>query len=136
MKYRIILIGVIIVVFFSISVVVLKKVATPIPTNSTIRQESLEEDIVHALAKKNNWKASDVAVHTLIRDDNFAKGEVKLNTNKGGGLWFAAQVKGAWHLVYDGNGIIPCANLIAYPTFPKKIIPTCYDDTTDSVVTR
>ena len=54
----------------------------------------------------------------------------------GGGMWFAAKVNGTWKVVDDGNGIILCSKLTAYPNFPTDILPNCYDDKTQNLVKR
>lgn len=54
----------------------------------------------------------------------------------GGGMWFAAQVDGLWKLVWDGNGIISCADLESYPDFPTTMIPECFDPIGGEMVER
>jgi hypothetical protein len=54
----------------------------------------------------------------------------------GGGMWFASKTSGAWKLVWDGNGVILCSDLVAYPDFPKTMIPECWNDQTNKNVVR
>ena len=53
----------------------------------------------------------------------------------GGGMWFAAKVNGVWKLAWDGNGTISCASINPY-YFPTSMIPECWNDATQKIVTR
>jgi hypothetical protein len=64
---------------------------------------------------------------------NFAQGGA--SAQGGGGMWFAAKVGGSWKLVWDGNGTISCAKINPY-NFPATLIPECFDDVTQKIVTR
>ncbi len=64
---------------------------------------------------------------------NFAQGGAA--ASGGGGMWFAAKVSGAWKLAWDGNGMISCASINPY-NFPVSMIPECWDNTTQEIVTR
>lgn len=83
-------------------------------------------------AKYGNTSTMNVYVTTL--SGNYAKGEV--NTDGGGGLWFAAKRNNEWELVWDGNGIIQCPDLLNYPDFPRSIIPKCFDTSSDMLKDR
>lgn len=74
----------------------------------------------------------DVTVSKI--EGNYAKGMA--SEEGGGGLWFGAKVNGVWKLVFDGNGVISCEEISPYPDFPKDLIPSCWDMTTDKLVTR
>ncbi len=67
-------------------------------------------------------------------EGNYAKGMV--SESGGGGIWFAAKVNGVWKLVWDGNGIITCADISPYPAFPTDMIPQCWDTATQKLVIR
>lgn len=64
---------------------------------------------------------------------DFAQGGA--SASGGGGMWFAAKVKGAWRLVWDGNGTISCTSVNPY-NFPVSMIPECWDDAMKKNVTR
>jgi len=52
-----------------------------------------------------------------------------------GGMWFAAKVGGVWKLAWDGNGTISCTSIDPY-NFPVSMIPECWNDATQKIVTR
>ena len=82
--------------------------------------------VANALVEKNGWDPDDVEVSLdRIEDGQYATGGVRDVPGPGGGLWFAALVDGDWQIVWDGNGIIECANLESYPDFPTSMIPEC-----------
>ncbi|HEX8923433.1 MAG TPA: hypothetical protein VF828_01725 [Patescibacteria group bacterium] len=94
-----------------------------------------EELIKGALFEKNGWKDTDnITVTVTENDGKYAKGSAQ--TSGGGGYFFAEKVNGTWEIVADGNGMIMCAKLGKYPDFPKSMIPTCYDATTDKIIER
>lgn len=99
-------------------------------------ETSVEDQIAAALAQKNNWDASKVEINITTINGDYAKGDVRLMDEAGGGLWFAAKVNDTWKIVYDGNGIITCDLLSNYQDFPKDLIPQCFDTQTDNLVTR
>lgn len=67
-------------------------------------------------------------------EGDYASGTV--NGTGGGGMWFAAKVNSAWVIVSDGNGVTLCSDLTAYPSFPKDMVPECWDSLTNKLVTR
>jgi hypothetical protein len=80
-------------------------------------------------------KAGDSFVITVSKiDGSYAKGTA--SDDGGGGMWFAAKVGDVWKLVWDGNGVIQCSDLSAYPSFPSSMIPECWDDATQKTVKR
>ena len=64
---------------------------------------------------------------------NYAQGGA--SEQGGGAMWFAAKVSGAWKLAWDGNGTISCASIDPYK-FPVTMIPECWNDTTQKLITR
>lgn len=66
---------------------------------------------------------------------NFAQGGAKEPEAVGGGMWFAAKVGGLWKLAWDGNGTISCTSIDPY-NFPVSMIPECWNDATQKIVTR
>ena len=107
----------------------------PTPTLA-VREELTKDQIIRALSQKNNWDQSKVELNSMTVEGEFAKGGVKFKDGMGEGLWFAARVNGAWKIVYDGNGIIPCDSIATYQNFPKDMIPSCYDKQTEKLLTR
>ena len=108
--------------------------ASPSPS-STPADESvaLVADIKAALiAEHSSAGTPDVTVSKIEGD--FAKGEVSFES--GGGIWFGAKVNGIWKLIWDGNGIITCADVAPYPALPKDLLPQCYDTATESLINR
>ena len=113
--------------------------STPRPPSpspiSTVKGESDNELIKQALFKKNNWKESDgITVTVSTNDGTYASGTA--SAQGGGGYFFAAKVNGVWEIVADGNGVILCSSLTNYPSFPKTLIPECYDQATGKTVQR
>jgi hypothetical protein len=96
----------------------------------------IKDQLIQELSQKNNWDASKIELTITTIKGNFAKGEVKRINEMGGGIWFAANVDGAWKIVYDGNGVIPCDQLTKYQNFPKDLLPSCYDKQTDTLLSR
>ncbi len=64
---------------------------------------------------------------------NFAQGSA--SASAGGGMWLATKLTGTWKLVWDGNGSILCATVNPY-NFPTTMVPQCWDDATQTTVTR
>lgn len=128
----------IVILFFGFYFFRTKSTSTPIHVTSTpvVKEESAKDQITHALSQKNNWDASRVELNITTIEGDFAKGNVKLKDEMGGGLWFAARVNGDWKIVYDGNGIITCDQLGNYQNFPKDLIPSCYDKQTEKMLAR
>jgi hypothetical protein len=98
--------------------------------------EVVDEDelIKQALYVKNGWEEGAVTVTVSENDGTYAKGMV--NSQGGGGYFFAAKKAGSWQIVADGNGIIDCATLTEYSDYPTTLIPQCYDYEKDVLVTR
>lgn len=109
---------------------------TPIAPTAVVKQEPTKDQIIQALVEKNNWDKSNIELSISKTEGNFAKGSVRFKDEMGGGLWFAAKVNGTWKIVYDGNGIITCDELTNYQSFPKDLIPSCYDKESDKLLTR
>jgi hypothetical protein len=104
------------------------------PTPTTIK-ESDSELIKKALLTKNNW--TDDGTMTIVvsfNDGKYAKGTV--NSQGGGGYFFAIKIGDKWEIVADGNGIIECSSLTKYPDFPKTLIPECYDSAAGKIIKR
>ncbi len=114
---------------------------TPSPVPSASASASVKEDDQNILASvrlaliaKNGADFSDLSYSIKKVEGDYASGMV--NGSGGGGMWFAAKVNGKWTIVSDGNGVIECSDLAPYPTFPKDMIPECWDTGTNKIVKR
>jgi len=96
-----------------------------------------EQMIKDALIAKHDWSGENIKITIAKNDGQYATGGVGSETPEaGGGIWFAAKVDSAWQIVFNGNGIISCDDLIDYPDYPTELIPECYDSSTGKVQTR
>lgn len=103
---------------------------------SATPQDTMLKSVAEALSKKYHKPADSYIVTLSTKSGNYAKGSVTVMGEQGGGLWFAANVYGVWQLVYDGNGIVTCSNLTAYPDFPSTLIPQCFDEGSNTLKKR
>ena len=85
------------------------------------------------LIAEHGQDAASLNVTVSKIQGNFAQGGA--SGQGGGGMWFAAKVGGVWKLVWDGNGTISCASINPY-NFPATMIPECFDEATQKMVTR
>ena len=97
--------------------------------------EVLKVVIKEALIAKHGPNAEKLNVSVSEISELYAKGGAS-EPGVGGGMWFAAKVGESWKLVWDGNGIITCSSFSEYPAFPSTIVPECYDEVTQQMVTR
>ncbi len=104
------------------------------PTPSVDETSVIKTAVKNALIAEHGSDASSLNITVSKIQGNYATGDA--SAQGGGGLWFAAKVNGQWKLVWDGNGNIQCSSLTAYPNFPTSMIPQCWDDKTQNVVTR
>ena len=105
---------------------------TAIP--STDETSLLKVIIKEALAAKHGSNADSLNISVSQIQADYASGGA--TDQGGGGMWFAAKVNGAWKLVWDGNGSILCSDLTAYPNFPSSMIPECWNEQTQKLITR
>lgn len=92
-------------------------------------------EVHDALVAKHGSTAASLTVRVKDLSGDYAKGEAS-ESGMGGGIWFAAKENGVWQLVYDGNGIIQCSDLKEYPDFPSSLIPQCFDEKANTLITR
>lgn len=98
-------------------------------------QANDSELIKQALFKKNNWTDDGSMTLTVSTNDGkYASGGV--TAEGGGGYFYAAKVNDAWKIVADGNGVILCTNLTAYPDYPKTLISECFDEASNKSIKR
>lgn len=115
-------------------------VVTPEPTATQSASPEASDDqsilaaVKVALVAKRGADFSDLTYALKKVEGNYASGTV--NGTGGGGMWFAAKVAGTWQIVSDGNGVTLCSDLTPYPSFPKDMIPECWDSATNKLVTR
>ncbi len=117
---------------------------SPAPTKSNTIYElptsaptiNNDEDVIRAaLIAKNQWDESiNFTLTTTSNDGTYAHGLV--NSDGGGGYWYAAKVNGNWQIVADGNGVITCESLEPYPDYPTSLISQCYNQTSGDLETR
>lgn len=105
---------------------------TPAPTVD--ETATLKTFIKNALVAKHGSTANELNISVSKIEGGFASGGA--SGEGGGGMWFAAKVNGNWQLVWDGNGVILCKDLAAYPNFPVSMIPECYNEQTNKSVKR
>lgn len=99
------------------------------------KEEEVRTAVRAQLIAKHGPDAEALNISVAIIDGGYAKGGTSVE-GMGGGMWFASEVNGMWQLVWDGNGIIECSDLEAYPEFPSTLIPECYDSLTQQMMTR
>lgn len=110
----------------------------PVATQSASPEASDDQSILAAvkvaLVAKRGADFSELSYTLKKVEGNYASGAV--NGTGGGGMWFAANVNGAWQIVSDGNGVTLCSDLTPYPNFSKDMIPECWDSATNKLITR
>jgi hypothetical protein len=104
------------------------------PTPVVDETETLKAAIKAALIAEHGPNAENMEITVSKIEGDFAKGMA--SEQGGGGLWFAAKEGKEWKLVYDGNGTINCSLLTQYPDFPISLIPDCWDEGTNKLITR
>ncbi len=112
------------------------KVMAPLTPIPTVDEAAVLENVIQkyiALKHKSDENSFTISVSKI--EGNYAQGGVS-DEGGGGGMWFAAKEDGVWKLVWDGNGIIQCSIFTLYPNFPTSMIPECYDEATQNLITR
>lgn len=113
---------------------------SPIPSASTSATVKVEDKstillaVKAALIAKHGSNFSDMNYMINKVEGNYASGSV--SGDGGGGMWFAAKVGEEWKIVSDGNGVTLCSSLLAYPDFPKDMIPECWDEVAKKTINR
>ncbi len=103
---------------------------TPIVDEGSI----LKQTIKNALVVEHGNQANSLNITVSKIEGGYASGGA--SEQGGGAMWFAAKINGIWKLVWDGNGVILCSNLTAYPAFPSNLISECWNDKTQQSVKR
>jgi len=100
-------------------------------------EDDLKTAIKQAIVTKRNADQDDLVISVSKREGNYAQGGAgSVTPGPGGGMWFGAKVNGVWKLVWDGNGIISCNDLIEFPDFPTGMVPECYDEAKQAMKIR
>jgi hypothetical protein len=120
---------------------IIETTPSPVPPASTSAEIKIDNNNVailaavrEALIAKHGSDFSDLNYAIKKVDGVYASGMV--NGSGGGGMWFAVNINGKWTIVSDGNGVILCSDLLPYPSFPKDMVPECWDASTDKIVKR
>lgn len=98
-------------------------------------QISDEEAITKAMATRHNRPVNEVDLTVNKNTGNHASGLVKFDGDISGGWWLAAKDNGEWVVVADGNGTVLCDDIDSY-NFPTDMVPECWDETTQTLITR
>jgi len=99
--------------------------------------DSIATAIKAKLLTKHGQSFEGMEVSVSRVEGDYAQGGARpAEEGAGGGMWFGANVNGDWQLVWDGNGIITCTDLINYPQFPATLIPECWKEGTEEMVKR
>lgn len=88
---------------------------------------SSDSDLIKAaMLKKLNSDETKMRVTVSLIDGNYAKGGVSPVDGAGGAYFIAAKDGGAWVIVYDGQSQPYCSQIAPY-SFPKSMVPECWD---------
>ncbi len=108
---------------------------SPTETEPEEQPLSLEEALKQQFANKFGNDEEDINLEVSEETSTHAKGGVTFTGEMGGGWWLAAREEGGWVLVADGNGTVMCADIEPYD-FPSFMVPECYNQTTQKLITR
>ncbi|MFA6981537.1 MAG: hypothetical protein WC243_00715 [Patescibacteria group bacterium] len=98
-------------------------------------KEDVAEALRAAFMQKYNKTATEVTIDVSKLDGNHAAGGVRFGPETVGGGWFlAAKKDGFWKIVADGNGVVLCTLVEPYD-FPVDMVPECFDEATQTMVT-
>jgi hypothetical protein len=104
------------------------------PTATPDDTAALIAAVKAGLVAEHGQDAASMTITISKIEGDYAKGMA--SEQGGGGIWFAAKVNGTWKLVWDGNGQINCSSIAPYPAFPTSMIPECWNETTNKLITR
>lgn len=97
---------------------------TPVPTAD--ETQTIIAAIRQALIAKHGPDAGKLTITVSKIIGTYAQGGA--SAPGGGAMWFAVKENGTWKLIWDGNGVILCTDISAYPELPKAMISECYDE--------
>lgn len=110
----------------------------PLPTTSQSMKPKSDKEveaITKALALKHNKSVNETRISVSQNTGTHATGSVSFEGEAGGGMWLATTEQGIWTIVFDGNGVVPCADIAPY-NFPVDMVPTCFDEGVGDIVNR
>lgn len=107
---------------------------TPEPSPSSQVKSDLEL-IKEAFAEKYNKPLEDVDVTINKNTGTHASGLIKFAGEISGAMWLGYKDNGAWTIVHDGQGTIPCQAIEPY-NFPVDMVPECWDENTNQLIKR
>ncbi len=84
---------------------------------------SASEDIRKLFVEKYPKYKETLTLKIENETENHARGSVSFEAGAPGGIFLAARIDGAWQIVFDGNGQIPC-NISKYG-FPGEMLKDC-----------
>lgn len=108
------------------------------PTLSQLISPKIDNDkeaIIKAMASKHDKPISKVNITISQNTGTHAKGGVTFEGEMGGAMWLATTEQGIWTIVFDGNGVVPCADIAPY-NFPVDMMPTCFDESVGDIINR
>ena len=105
------------------------------PTIAPGPQVSAEDEIRQAMATKHSKSVADTDISINNITTTHASGVVKFAGEIAGGWFLAAKTTGPWQIVADGNGTVICADIDPF-NFPTTMVPECWDDSTQTLITR
>lgn len=86
---------------------------------------SEELKIKNALAKYKGVSSASVSFAVGQEAGGFARGSVNFQGEAEWAFWLAVNTENAWKVVFIGNGMPACDELLIY-NFPKDILPECF----------
>ncbi len=107
-------------------------------------QKTAQENIVKTLfSEKYQRDVSTVYVDIIQSTPNHISGSVQFiepdeeqpTPGNVGAFLAAKDENGEWALVFDGNGVIYCADIEPYD-FPVEMVPQCYDEPSGQIIER
>jgi hypothetical protein len=90
---------------------------------STQLAGSVEQEMISLFIEKYPKYAATLSVTIDQQTEQHVRGNIKFETDTGGGIFFATKIDGQWQIVFDGNGHIPC-DLSEYG-FPNQMLTDC-----------
>lgn len=109
---------------------------SPIASLAPSSQTKSDLDLIkQALADKHNKSLAETQAEINKQTNPYASGVVKFGQEIGGAMWLAYKNNGQWKIIWDGNGVIPCATIQPY-NFPVNMVPECWDEATSQSITR
>ncbi len=107
------------------------------PESTETNQDSttLEYSLKNQFAEKFGEETNNFVIEISEETDKHAKGGITFPDSIGGGWWLAAKVDSKWLLVADGNGTVMCSDIEPY-NFPSDMVPECYNQDTQQLITR